>query len=579
MQTEEQRLKAMQDAKLNPTAQAGITGGYSTVGNINSNILNTTTQIPIPPPPADTNNYDAIRQGGQAAIDAYNKALETKTTTDTTTPDWLSKYISSPPSSVTEQYQTAYGESGIDKYSQDVLGKQTTLKTAQDKLSAINAQLAGINAEAQAIPIKTQQDVLKGGAIVTAGGLAPRTTAQLRENALKALPLQAQAIAAQAEIQAAQGNVELSQNTLKLAQDKLNTVFQLRTKDIENDYNYKKDLRDKVYAYATEAEKNKLNALQKKDDREFDMVKLEFTANKELSETAIENGQADLAARISSLDPKSKTYQADKAVLIGQIKPKVDEDLQYVSATANQPAGTFNKRTGVFTPTGGMGGGASNTLTGLTAEQQKDPFIQKMVSSAGGKPLTDTFAQSLNKGLSVLGQLGVLETNIKDTKTGPLVGLFRGANPWDTNAQTIKAQLNAIVPNLARGVYGEVGVLTDNDIKTYSSTLPNLKSTEDIRNAVLGITVDLIGKSIKRTLEVNEANGKDVSGFVDLYTEMQNTRDSIFSQIPGYKGSGTKSLQEIGITKEEEALFDSVITTSTISSGGFWSNLLKGLGI
>jgi hypothetical protein len=173
----------------------------------------------------------------------------------------------------------------------------------------------------------------------------------------------------------------------------------------------------------------------------------------------------------------------------------------------------------------------------LTPEQRKDPFIQKLANSAGGKPITDTFAQQLSKGLTVLGQVGTLQANIKDTNTGPIAGAFRGANPWDTNAQTIRAQLNAVVPNLARGVYGEVGVLTDNDIKTYASTLPNLKSTEDIRNAVLGITVDLIGKSIKRNLEINAANGKDVSGFIDIYTEMQSTRDSIFSQIPGYKGS------------------------------------------
>ena len=102
------------------------------------------------------------------------------------------------------------------------------------------------------------------------------------------------------------------------------------------------------------------------------------------------------------------------------------------------------------------------------------------------------------------------------------------------------------MPNLARGVYGEVGVLTDNDIKTYSKTLPNLKSTEDVRNAVLGITVDLIAKSIKRNLEVNAANQKDVSGFVDIYTNMMETRNGIFSQIPGY---GTNVSATEGTTK------------------------------
>ena len=218
-------------------------------------------------------------------------------------------------------------------------------------------------------------------------------------------------------------------------------------------------------------------------------------------------------------------------------------------------------------------------VAGLSPEQQADPFIKLLLSTAGGKPITDTFAQSLNKGLNVLGQIGGLQANIKDTNTGPLTGLFRGANPWDTNAQTIKAQLNAIVPNLARGVYGEVGVLTDNDIKQYSKTLPTLTSTEDIRNAVLGITVDLIGKSIKRTLEINAANQKDVSGFVDIYTEMQSTRDSIFSQIPGYKGTGAKSLESLGVTKEDETAFDSITSESpaSTSGGNFFLDVWKGL--
>lgn len=177
----------------------------------------------------------------------------------------------------------------------------------------------------------------------------------------------------------------------------------------------------------------------------------------------------------------------------------------------------------------------NNLQVGATINVPKsdmDAFTQNLLNTQGGKPLTDTTIQKLDKGLTVLSQLGVLQANVKDVKTGPIVGQFKGANPWDTNAQTIKASLNAIVPNLARGIYGEVGVLTDNDIKTYSKTLPNLTSTEAVRNAVLYITLDMIGKSISNTLNVNAAAGRDVSGFVDIYTEMQNTKNSILSTIP-----------------------------------------------
>lgn len=168
-----------------------------------------------------------------------------------------------------------------------------------------------------------------------------------------------------------------------------------------------------------------------------------------------------------------------------------------------------------------------------TIDKSSDSFIQGLLNTKGGKALTDTTIQKLDKGLTTLGQLGVLQANIEGVKTGPIAGAFKGANPWDTKGQTIKAQLNAIVPNLARGIYGEVGVLTDNDIKTYSKTIPNLKSTKEVRDAILYITLDMIGKSIKNTLSVNKAAGRDVSGFVDIYTEMENTKNSILSSIPG----------------------------------------------
>lgn len=65
-------------------------------------------------------------------------------------------------------------------------------------------------------------------------------------------------------------------------------------------------------------------------------------------------------------------------------------------------------------------------------------------------------------------------------------------NPYNTDAQVLKAQLSSLIPNLARGVYGEVGVLTDQDIQNYAKTIPNLTSTEDVNKAVLAMTLDTI---------------------------------------------------------------------------------------
>ena len=154
-------------------------------------------------------------------------------------------------------------------------------------------------------------------------------------------------------------------------------------------------------------------------------------------------------------------------------------------------------------------------------------------SAAYDKEVSDTFLQSMEKTISVMQQLGVLQENIAGTDTGPLTGSFRGANPWDTNGQTIKAQLSAIVPNLARGVYGEVGVLTDNDIRTYSKTIPNLTSTEDVRNAVMYITIDMIRRNIETKITNQAAGQRDMSGYADIYKQVQDTATNILSNISG----------------------------------------------
>lgn len=166
------------------------------------------------------------------------------------------------------------------------------------------------------------------------------------------------------------------------------------------------------------------------------------------------------------------------------------------------------------------------------AKDKGDIYGTMKASAAYDKEVSDTFLQSMEKTISVLGQLGILQENIANVKTGPIVGTFKSKNPWDTEAQTIKAQLNAIVPNLARGVYGEVGVLTDNDIRTYSKTIPNLSSTEEVRNAILYITVDMIRRNIETKIKNQAAGQRDMSGYADIYKQVVDTAEQILQTIP-----------------------------------------------
>jgi hypothetical protein len=473
-----------------------------------------------------TPNGAIVDVNGTVITPAKQTSPDTSTTVVQDQPwykDLLNKVMNRPePTSSVEQYNTLAEQQGLTKTQQEV--------------NDLTAQLNAMSAETQASQLST---VGQGRGIPQAiiGG---QQTQLERERAIRALPISA-------ALNAAQGR-------LSAAQDNINTILTLTQKDNEAKYQYQKDQINYALQFADAEQKAQLEERKAQLDAEKANMEQFNKTTQTYINAAISAGDYKTAGALAA----AQNYD-ELSRLANEIK-NVNQDLQFISGTDNQPSGYFNKKTGTFTSLGGKTT-PSTTVSGLSPEQSSDPFIGKLLSTKGGKPLTDTSIQKIDKGLTVLGQLGVLQTNIKDVSTGPIVGLFKGKNPWDTNAQTIKAQLNAIVPNLARGVYGEVGVLTDNDIKTYAQTLPNLTSTEDVRNAVLGITIDLIGKSIKRTLEVNAANGKDVSGFVDLYTEMQNTKDSIFKQLSG--------------NIEGTDVFDSVVKTPESSSWmtNLWNSL------
>lgn len=316
-------------------------------------------------------------------------------------------------------------------------------------------------------------------------------------------------------------------------------------------------------------------------------TKMENAAKENYQKIVDSVGYGGLASMVGG-DTKAQTQverilSLPKGALSNQswmsLQSSKNKQLQFISGTANQSAGVFNQQTGVFTPISSIGRGTSISSAPSSSEQvgtsgsvardadsvmagnlnlqdistknnyralvaseinkraQKaldtgDLYGVMRASAAYDKEPSDTFLTSMEKVISTLGQIGVLQENIQNTKTGPIVGSFRGANPWDTNAQTIKAQLNAIVPNLARGVYGEVGVLTDNDIKTYSKTLPTITSTEDVRNAILYITVDMIRRNVESKIRNQAAGQRDMSGYANIYQDVLSTADGILSTLP-----------------------------------------------
>ncbi|HCC04995.1 TPA: hypothetical protein DEP58_01655 [Patescibacteria group bacterium] len=85
-------------------------------------------------------------------------------------------------------------------------------------------------------------------------------------------------------------------------------------------------------------------------------------------------------------------------------------------------------------------------------------------------------------------------------QTGPVIGRLREMNPYDPQVVAIMAEINRIVPGLARGVFKEVGVLTDTDINRYTATLANPRATPE---QVMALHEDTM-KKIEQSLEIIE---------------------------------------------------------------------------
>jgi len=112
--------------------------------------------------------------------------------------------------------------------------------------------------------------------------------------------------------------------------------------------------------------------------------------------------------------------------------------------------------------------------------------------------------------------LNEIEKKINEmSMRGPITGRIRGANPYDVDAQALQNMVSALVPGLARGVFGEVGVLTDQDRQNYEKLIPNIRTDPSV---AAQIVKDLRAK-LKRAREINlnvwNKGGYDVSGFME----------------------------------------------------------------
>ncbi len=101
------------------------------------------------------------------------------------------------------------------------------------------------------------------------------------------------------------------------------------------------------------------------------------------------------------------------------------------------------------------------------------------------------------------------------SERGPVVGPIRGKNPYDVEAQALENQVNSLVPGLARGVFGEVGVLTDEDVKRYKAMIPNIRTNPAVAQELIKDLRLKLGSTLKNNLDTWEASGYNVGNLRD----------------------------------------------------------------
>jgi hypothetical protein len=349
-----------------------------------------------------------------------------------------------------------------------------------------------LNAELQGIINETTQQGLRlREEGISAGAIRGRNIALEREAAIRALPLQSRALVAQANVMAAQGDLETAQATLKAAQDRIDLNYRLQMDYATSQYNYKTNLINKAYEFADRQQQAKLAQKQREEDNKWDLEKLKIKQQYDIQLENIKNRTTGAFGAISQLDVNDPNY-----------------------------------------------------------------FTNLMASTKGLKaPNQVETLRPIQKSIAVINQLSDLQASIKKTTTDPIIGTLRQFNPYDFDARAIQAQLQAVVPNLARGVYGEVGVLTDQDIRNYIQTLPNIKSTKEQNDFVMAMTLKTVQRNLESQLETLASAKYDISGFANQYNkisqQVKKMEDSLGINSVKTDEEAFKTLNEISTGTQE----------------------------
>jgi hypothetical protein len=141
----------------------------------------------------------------------------------------------------------------------------------------------------------------------------------------------------------------------------------------------------------------------------------------------------------------------------------------------------------------------------------------RLEASFGGLPMDQNQREGLADAMMGMDLLEDSQRALEElgVPTGKGVGyvasqIMRFAQQ-DISVSDFEAAVTRLIPKLARGTFGEVGVLTDVDIEAYKKTVASLGQTKGANELVMAHTQALISKNLRKTLTLLSSQGYDVS--------------------------------------------------------------------
>lgn len=255
----------------------------------------TTPKIPAPVTPSPVNV-------NLAPITPVTPSPETPniTTRPSTLESLTAEYLNPTQApSLESAYNKAYGTSGISSLEQEKAVAKQAETQATEEFNIINAKIKAISDRAQAASLAQE------GRQASIGAISGQQRDIQRQAAIESLPLQSEALIAQAKVLTAQNNTAAAQTALTDAQNKLSTLFSIQSKDIENEYNRRNTVIDRLYNIADKAQQAKLDEIKLANTQKIAEAKDLQNRKNTLMDEARKSGQPSLILELS----KAKTQE------------------------------------------------------------------------------------------------------------------------------------------------------------------------------------------------------------------------------------------------------------------------------